>query len=197
MAPRLIDQLEQSLTTRQLMDPSMRRAPDQLNPWAVFCAWALDWVLAFAFASIAVKAWMGFVGPLGLDRLPSDARFMITAYSERMGLVLAPIFFFTMNFVGILFHGMTPGLRLFKHRVESASVQSSLTWSWASTVSLAAMGMPMLTDWLDRAAATETRSAHHHNWVLTRATYQEMAAPDLVEQAVENTTPVEDFKIAA
>jgi len=179
------------------MDPSMRRAPDQLNPWAVFCAWALDWALAFAFASIAVKAWMSFVGPLGLDRLPSDARFMVTAYSERMGLVLAPIFFFAMSFTGILFHGMTPGLRLFKHRVESASVKSSLTWSWASTVSLGAMGMPLLTDWLDRAADTETRSEHHHSWVLLRATYQEMPGPDLLKQAQENSVPVEEFKIAA
>ncbi len=197
MSPRLVDHLQQSLTTRQLMDPSIRRAPDQLNPWAVFCAWTIDWLIAFAIASIAVKTWMSFVGPLGLDRLPSDARFMITAYGERMSLILAPIFFFTMSFTGILFHGMTPGLRLFKHRVESVSVQSSLTWSWASTVSIAAVGVPLLTDWLDRAAVTETRSEQHHAWVLMRASYQEMAAPDLVEQALENDVPVEDFKIAA
>lgn len=197
MSPRLVDHLQHSLNSRQLMDPSMRRAPEQLNPWAVFCAWCVDWFVAYAFAAIAVNAWMSFVGPLGLDRLPSDARFMVSAYGERMSLILAPVFFFSMSFLGILFNNMTPGLRLFKHRVEHSTVKSSLLWSWASTVSIAVAGMPLLTSWLDLIASTETRSEYHHAWALTQGTYQEMPAPNLVDQALENATPVEDFKIAA
>jgi len=135
MSPRLVDHLQHSLNSRQLMDPSMRRAPEQLNPWAVFCAWCVDWFVAYAFAAIAVNAWMSFVGPLGLDRLPTDARFMVSAYGERMSLILAPVIFFSMSFLGILFNNMTPGLRLFKHRVEHSTVKSSLLWSWASTLS--------------------------------------------------------------
>ena len=180
MSLRLIDHLETSLTPRQLMDQAARPAPVQVNPWAMLCAWCVDWVIAFTLANVAVGAWMGFMGPLGLDNLPSGARSIITAYTERTGLILAPIFFFTMNFIGIMFHSMTAGQRLFKHRVESQSIVSSLLWSWASTVSLAALGMPLLTDWLDRGAVTETRSEQHHQWLLNRGARVETGAPNLL-----------------
>jgi hypothetical protein len=197
MSLRLIDHLENSLTPRQLMDQAARPAPEQLNPWAMLCAWCVDWVIAFTLANIAVGAWMGFMGPLGLNNLPSGAKAIVTAYTERTGLILAPIFFFTMNFVGIMFHSMTPGQRLFKHRVESQSIASSLLWSWASTVSLVTLGMPLLTNWLDRGAATETRSEQHHRWVLDRPLETELTGPDLVKMAQENKPSEADFKIAA
>jgi hypothetical protein len=197
MSLRLIDHLETSLTPRQLMDQAARPAPEQVNPWALLCAWCVDWVIAFALAKIAVSAWMSFMGPLGLDNLPASARAIVTAYTERTSLILAPIFFFTMNFVGILFHGKTLGLRLFKHRVESYSILNSLLWSWASTVSLVTLGMPLLTNWLDRGAATETRSEQHHEWLLNRPLETELAGPDLVKMAQENEPAEVDFKIAA
>ena len=180
MSLRLIDHLETSLTPRQLTVEELRPAPDPVNPWAVFCAWCVDWMIAFALAKIAVSSWMGFLGPLGLDHLSRDARFLVTAYSERTSLILAPIFFFTMSFVGVMFHSMTPGLRLFRHRVESSSIASSLVWSWASTVSLAALGMPLLTNWLDRGAVTETRSEQHHLWLLNRTHAVEWGEPNLL-----------------
>ncbi len=197
MSLRLIDHLETSLTPRQLMDHAARPAPDQVNPWALLCAWCVDWVIAFALAKIAVSAWMGFMGPLGLDNLPAGAKAIVTAYTERTSLILAPIFFFTMNFVGLLFHGKTLGLRLFKHRVESYSILNSLLWSWGSTVSLVTLGLPLLTNWLDRGAATETRSEQHHEWLLSRPLQTDHTGPDLVQLAQENEPADVDFKIAA
>jgi hypothetical protein len=197
MSLRLIDHLETSLSPRQLMDQAARPAPEQLNPWAMLCAWCVDWVIAFTLASIAVNAWMGFMGPLGLDNLPSSAKALVTAYTERTSLILGPLFFFSLNFFGVMFHGMTAGQRLFKHRVESQSIANSLVWAWASTVSIAVLGLPMLTNWLDRLAATETHSEQHHLWERNRALESELTAPDLVEMAQAQGPVDEDFKLAA
>jgi hypothetical protein len=59
------------------------------------------------------------------------------------------------------------------------------------------MGMPLLTNWLDRGAATETRSEQHHEWLLNRPLETELTAPDLVKMAQENQPAEVDFKIAA
>ena len=171
MAPRLVDHLSQSLHPKVLVEPVFQRAPQKTNQWAFYCAWVVDWVLAVAFAKLAVASWMGFFAPLGLAKLPPDATYLIGQYQSLTSLVLAPLFFFSMSFFGVLFQSKTIGMRLFSHRVEAHTLNDAALWAWTSTVSVALLGYPLLTDWPDRVALTTTTSDRYQHWLYARPVF--------------------------
>ncbi len=186
MSLKLTDHLTHKITGVQLLDPGLRPAPAKLNPWALFCAWCFDWALALMAAHLSVSAWLGFMRPLGLAALPPEAHDVILAYSGAMRLILIPVFFFSLNFLGIALHGMTPGLRAFKHRVDSADLTTSLYWALGATVSSVALGMPVMNSWLDQFAGSETLSHRHHYWRFSRPVEPLLEVPDLVQEAQNN-----------
>lgn len=201
MSLRLMDHLENSLTHQQLLDPSLRLGPEPKNPWAVFCGWCFDWTLAFALAQLGLNAWMAFLGPLGFDSLPYASHQVVVKYGEALRLVLVPVFFFAVSYVGITFHGMTPGLRLFKHSVKSRSHSSALRWAFGATVSVVTFGFPLLNHWLDEFAESETRSQRHQYWLFTKAQHsanEDEKVWNLVEMSTGTPADEEDdFQQAA
>jgi hypothetical protein len=200
MAPRLVDHLTQSLDPKLLVEPVFRHAPQKTNSWAFYCAWVVDWVFAIAAAKLATSSWMDFVGPLGLSKLPGNATELISQYQTLATLVLAPLFFFTMSFFGVLFQSKTLGMRLFSHRVEAHTLNEAVLWAWTSTVSAVLLGYPLLTEWLDQVAMTSTSSDRYQHWLYSRPVFQLEPAPVNVLLEAEAEAQVvddEDYSEAA
>lgn len=172
MSPKLTDHLKVSIHEYVLLDPSLRGAPEEVNPWAVYCAWALDWILAYVFVSMAVNAWSSFLAPLGMNELPSDSTKVFTTYSLYLKLALTPLVYFTISFVGISLNGMTPGLKIFKHSIHAHNSKEAALHAFASTVSIAVFGLPMLNKWIDQFSFCETASHHYTRWAMS---YQELS----------------------
>lgn len=186
MAPKLTDYLKVSISEFVLLDPSLRGAPEEVNPWAVYCAWAFDWILAYVFVSMAVNAWSAFLAPLGMSELPGESTKVFSTYSMYLKLAITPLVYFAISFVGISLNGMTPGLKLFKHSIHAPTSKDAALHAFASTVSLAAFGLPLLNSWIDQFSFCETTSHQYERWALS---YQEVVATipvNLVDQALSH-----------
>jgi hypothetical protein len=186
MSPKLTDHLKVSINEFVLLDPSLRGSPEEVNPWAVYCAWAFDWILAYVFVSLAVNAWSAFLSPLGMDELPLESTQLLTTYSQYLKLAMTPLVYLTISFVGISLNGMTPGLKIFKHAIQAHGSKEAALHAFASTVSLAAFGLPILNSWVDQFSFCETTSHHYTHWFMN---YQQVILEtpvNLVEMAQAN-----------
>lgn len=186
MSPKLTDHLKVSIHEYVLLDPSLRGAPEEVNPWAVYCAWVLDWILAYVFVSMAVNAWSAFLAPLGFAELPSESAKLLSTYSQYLKVAITPLVYFTISFVGISLNGMTPGLKIFKHSIHAHDSKEAALHAFASTVSLAAFGLPLLNSWVDQFSFCETTSHNYTQWFMS---YQQVILEtpvNLVEIAQEN-----------
>ncbi|MBY0518075.1 MAG: hypothetical protein K2P81_14295 [Bacteriovoracaceae bacterium] len=195
MTPKLLEHLEYPISPNQLLDPSIRKAPLKVNRWAMYSAWCFDWLMAIGFAYLCVNSWFSFIGPLGFDSLPSQTKELITNYSKGVTLLLSPLIFFTINFLGIHFHSMTPGQKIFKHSVSTTSATQSAQWAFGATVSAVSFGLPLFNDLIDQLAQSETTSWKYQYWKFALDKHQSYEV-EVVELEVHQDE-AQDYKQAA
>ncbi|MFP5457929.1 MAG: hypothetical protein ACLGG7_04290 [Bacteriovoracia bacterium] len=166
MCPNLSDHLTHSLSAHELLDPSLRAGVERSNPWALYCAWVVDWILAYTFVSLAYSSWMQFLGPLGLKHIPLGSETIFSNYGLYLKLALTPLIFAAGQFLALALHSKSFGMRLFKHEVAAPLLSSQLLYACGATVSLALLGLPVLNTWLDQLAGTQTTSEEYERWAL-------------------------------
>lgn len=166
MCPKLSDHLTHSLAPHELLDPSLRAGVERTNPWALYCAWVVDWVLAYAVVSLAYSSWMQFLAPLGLEHIPRVSESVFSTYGLHLKLALTPVIFAAGQFVALALHSKSFGMRLFKHEVSAPTVSSQLLYAGGATVSVALLGLPVLNAWVDELARTQTTSEDYERWAL-------------------------------
>ncbi len=169
MSLKLVDHLQFPVSPKALTDEAFQAPPQRRNSWSVFCAWAIDWALAWTFTKIAIASWFAFIGPLGFDALPRTTQAEIQSYLQYLQLVLIPLSYFSLSFISLLFHGKTPGLKIFKHQVEITESSQALKWAFGATVSAAVAGLPLFNGWLDQFAETHTESQKFAYWQFVKA----------------------------
>lgn len=189
MSLKLVDHLQFPLSAKTLTDVAFQAPPQTRNSWSVFCAWAIDWALAWTLTKLSIASWFAFIGPLGFDALPRTTQAEIQNYLQYLQLVLIPLCYFSLSFVTLLFHGKTPGLKIFKHQVEFDHTAQALKWAFGSTVSVALAGLPLLNSWLDQFAGTRTESQKYAYWQFVKAGQQngqEANSWSMLEEAEQN-----------
>lgn len=196
MPPKLVDHLKRSLAPEALLDPSLRAGVERSNPWALYCAWVADWVLAGVLVAIAANAWGEFFDPLGLRYVPAYSESLLSNYLLALQIVLVPLTFACLQFVALALHSRTFGMRLFRHSVDTHGLRSQALYALGATVSLAALGLPVLKAWIDPFAGTETTSEEYQRWALHYVP-AETAAPINLLSDVATSDDVPDWKHAA
>ncbi len=159
--------IHQNISSWELLDPSIKPAPEQNNPWALWCGWIFDWVTVLIITKICVASWMTFMTTLGLNLLPSQALEFVELKTKGLEVILIPIVFFTLHYTSLHFHSKTLGQKLFKHHVQFSNEKSIWLYTLALMVSPVLMGIPLLNSWVDEFAGTKTVSKEFSYFAFT------------------------------
>jgi hypothetical protein len=196
MHPKLHTFLHQNLSTWDLLDASLKPTPEKNNPWALWCGWVLDWVLALIITKLCVGSWMTFMNSLGLGVLPSQALEFVALKTRGLEVILTPLIFFTLHYTSLNFHSKTLGQKLFKHHVQFSDDKGVWLYTLALMVSPVLMGIPLLNSWVDEFAGSETVSKDYSYYVFTLQT-EIVESINLVDQLATELEEFEDYQQAA
>lgn len=194
----LLKYTDTKLHAFELMDNELLPPPDKTNPWALYCAWMIDWIVAYLLVQVTTGAWWSFMASLGGSSLPSAIQELIINHMKVVELILVPLYFFTMNYIGLCFHGKTLGQKLFKHKVEFKNTQGLWLYAFATTVSSALGGLPLLTNWIDELSQSETHSLEYAHFQFSQISSEEKdIILNLLQIAEENALKEESWSQAA
>lgn len=183
--------IHKNISSWDLIDPSFKPTPEKNNPWALWCAGVVDWLLAILITKVCVSSWLTFMTTLGLNALPSQALEMITLKAKGIEVVLMPLIFMTIHFTSLLFHSKTFGQKLFKHHVQFTSEKSLWYYTLALMVSPVLMGIPLLNSWIDEFSKTQTVSKEFSYFQFSFLE-ESFIAPHLIE-SLELETQTDEF----
>lgn len=188
--------LHTNLSTWDLLDQSLKPGPEKNNPWALWCGWVLDWVLALIVTKLCVGSWMTFMNSLGLNVLPSQALEFVALKTRGLEVILTPLVFFTLHYTSLVFHSKTIGQKLFKHHVQFSDAKGIWLYTLGLMVSPVLMGIPLLNSWLDEFAGSETVSKDYSYYAFTFQT-EVIESINLIDQLATESEEYEDYQQAA
>jgi hypothetical protein len=194
---KLIQHVQKKLDQYDLIDQTLKPLPEESNPWALWCGWMIEWIVAVMLVKMSVSSWWGFIDHFGFSALPFAMRELMSVYSARLEIILVPIYFFTMTYVGLCFHNKTLGQKIFKHKVMTKNNQSIWLYSFASTVSIALAGIPIFTNWIDSLSNSNTYSQQFWYFQFSFKPEAKEESLNLVDIAESNASEEIDWKKAA
>jgi hypothetical protein len=164
-----------------LRPTTLRLVPQASGPsaWLAWKAWSFDISCTSSVAFGLYFAWTEFLSVFVFPIVGYQAEKVFLSSMLFLPLLATPLVHFALTFVCLYLGRRTAGMRYYGYTLDELDTRQALEWSYASTVSMAVLGLPHLwrrqgQDLVDRFAGT---TASMSNVAAVPALAQDAPAP--------------------